>query len=121
MKLNRIIVAIAVVGLLLPGVLLADSTDLTEFYGKCIDQRIQQCKLKAATLEAGTEGARQAALTAERKAQYYELHRDLLVRQMVEERVARNSHRVNRYLVGAYTEYLASQPAGAALVAEVQK
>jgi hypothetical protein len=28
---------------------------------------------------------------------------------------------VNRYLVGAYTEYLASQPAGAALVAEVQK
>ena len=121
MKGIRIIVAIVVVGLLLPVVLLADSTDLTEFYGKCIDQRIQQCRLKAATLEAGTEGVREAALTAGRKAQYYVLHRDLLVRQMVEERVARNPHRVNRYLVGAYSEYLASQPAGTALAAEAQK
>jgi hypothetical protein len=106
----RTVIMVMVLGLLCgAGRLSADESRQGAIYGKVVDKKIEQCERKAAKINSCCERIRHSAEAAQRQANYFQIHKDLLVREMVAEQVATNPHRINYFLIERYGLYVAEQ------------
>jgi hypothetical protein len=106
----RTVIMVMVLGLwCVTGRSFADESRLDGLYGEVVDKKIEQCELKAAKMNSRCERIKLSAEAAQRQANYFRIHKDLLVREMLEEQVATNPHRINHFLIERYGVYVAEQ------------
>lgn len=99
----KLILVTAAMVLLSFGLAAAEGFGEESFYVDCIDQRIKNCDLKARLIASQSESIRSSAKKSMNRADFYRSNKDELAAKMNEEAIPKNSHRVNYYLIKAYT------------------
>lgn len=71
-------------------------------YARCIDQRINQCQIKAERSSSRSACMKASAGTAARQVRFYQAHREELIRQMLSRGIDPRPAKINYFLIKAY-------------------
>jgi hypothetical protein len=109
MKTRLVIVAVVLGVLCATGRLFAEESRMVAIYGDYIDKKIEQCERKAEELTSRWEHVKYSAALARKQVNFLETHKDLLVKEMLQEGVGANPQRANYFLIDRFRVHLAEQ------------
>jgi hypothetical protein len=75
---------------------------LETLYGNYLDKKIDTCQLKAARIDAGSACVRRSAQLGQLQANFYQAHREQLVREMVTREIGTDKHQIDHFLIKSF-------------------
>lgn len=86
-----------------PHFLYAQEHGVESFYDYCIDSKVDRCLLQASRKHSRSEEIRKSAERAQRQADFYRMHKDELIREMVDRDIGFQQHQVDYFLNKSFT------------------
>ena len=118
MKTKLMMVAVVLGVLCATGRLFAEESRMVAIYGDYVDKKIEQCERKAAQMNSPWEHIKYSAALARKQVNFFATHKDLLVKEMLQEGVGANPQRANYFLIDRFRVHLAEQEQVAIKVSE---
>ena len=95
-------IALAIAALLVCSPLYAGDVQLETLYGNYVDKKIDTCEVKAARINAGSTCVRRTAELGQLQANFYQAHREQLIREMVTQGIGTDKHQVDHFLIKSF-------------------
>jgi hypothetical protein len=118
MKTRLVIVAVVLGVLCVTARLFAEESRTVAIYRDYIDKKIEQCERKAAQMNSPWEHIKHSATLARKQVNFFVTHKDLLVKEMLQEGIGANPQRANYFLIDRFRVHLAEQEQAAIKVSE---
>jgi hypothetical protein len=106
MKAAIIISVLVLPVLFAAGPIAAQNAELEMLYRARIDQKIEQWAAMAAREGSTSQWSQNAVRAARDHALFYEVHKEQLVKAMVDQKIGTRDHQIDYFLVKAYRDHL---------------